>query len=500
MDKIQHSPLALPLLFLILGIGVVNEIFIAALLLLVGVIIALGHSNKIKINKSVVPLFLKTCFLAMGFFMLGKCLNLFQEESTIVIKSKTEINAINLSFTEGIRFSKKGAWAIASANIQGKECGALVNMDSVHGLEIEKGDAFNVFNLSVYPLVKEGRLPNAYEKYLIRKGLSMKLYLHEKSKIIVLKNDNSAYDIYNYAHQKIIQSPLSSDAKALLLSLLIGDRGYIDRDVKDQFGVLGVSHILSVSGLHVGIIYLIIVFLFGIFLHKRGIVTLILTLTLIWFYCWMVGFEAAVLRSALMFSIHAIGKYFGQENNLFHSTTVSALIILILFPSFLYDIGFQLTYGAMLGIIFVLPIFQRWINIESKWKKSVVDLLLLSLAVQITLLPFLIYYFQYLSTYFMISNLMVIPLIAIIMYAGIVFLITPYFKVLIVGINYLVDGLYFICEEMYSWPFSVFIIQENNLLSLTAYSLAISSLVLYHFQKLNAYLWIMLTLLILLFF
>jgi competence protein ComEC len=306
------------------------------------------------------------------------------------------------------------------------------------------------------------------------------------------KNKSWYYSAYNFAHQKIVLSALSSKSKALLLSLLIGDRGYIDKNTKEDYAVLGVSHILSVSGLHVGIVYFVVVWLLSLLFYKRSSIAVFLVLLVIWFYCWMVGFSPPVLRSALMFSLFVLASSAGRGASLWHSTCWSAFVILLLHPQYLYDIGFQLTYGAMLGIVFVMPVFSSWFIIKGLLWKSIVDLLLLSMAVQLTLLPFLIYYFEYVSLYFLLANLVIVPAVALVMYFGIVFVMasgrTLHF------LSFLLDQLVcfmdWFCAVLRAAPYTVVSLVLPDLLFWTSYALVLLFAAYYRYTRLNGFLYL----------
>jgi len=490
MTSIQRSPLVLPLLFFICGIGVSFILIVFLLLLLFLFFLALWHSQKLNINRFFCFSFLKSTILALLFFLLGYGIKELNKDSDFVLNSTIELPSSYLKFTNGVRFTKRGCWTTAQLIHNSLCLHVQVNMDSAKGKLLEKGDTFVLKSVRVYPLVKEGKEASGFEQYLLRQGVQAKLYVNDRCFSRINKNNNWQYMAYNSMHAKIVNSYLAANSKSLLLSLLIGDRGYIDKATKDNFSALGVSHILSVSGLHVGIIYVIIAFLIGLLWNKNAYIPLVIILLLIWFYCWMVGFEAAVLRSALMFSLHAIGNALGKKSALLHTTVLSAFIILVINPIFLYDIGFQLTYGAMLGIIFIMPIFQDVLKVKSPYLKPIVDLLLLSLAVQITLIPLLIFHFQNLPVYFMLANLLVVPAVALIMYAGILFLLIPENEVLDFTINMLLLINDSCCKMIGNWPYPMVYIVNDNLADFCFYTLGIANVVAYCGWKVNSFLWL----------
>jgi competence protein ComEC len=144
----------------------------------------------------------------------------------------------------------------------------------------------------------------------------------------------------------------------------------------------------------------------------------------------------------------------------------------------------------MLGIIFLMPLFQDALKIKSVYLKPVADLVLLSVAVQITLLPLLIYHFQTLPVYFVFANLLVVPAVALIMYAGILFLLLPENKTL----NFVVDILVMIndscCNMMCDWPYPMIYVNHQSLVDYSIYALSVVNLVMYYEWKVNAFLWL----------
>lgn len=490
MIRIQRSSLALPVIFFICGIGVHAFIFLSIAVTLFLLLVVLWHYQKVRLTLSFGNSFSKSIMLFLLFFSAGFLVNKMQNEQAFALKESVNMPLAKVRFTNGIRFTTRGAWTTAQLLCDSVEINLQVNLDSAKANLIERGDTFILKNVRLSLLVKEGKVASGFEEYLMRQGVMAKVYINDNCFVANKKNKSWKYLFYNYLHAKILHSKLTKNSKSMLLSLLIGDRGYINKATKNNFSALGVSHILSVSGLHVGIIYLILAFIISLVWNKHAYLSLTFILLFIWFYCWMVGFEAAVLRSALMFSLYAIGNSIGRKSTLLHTTALSALIILTINPSFLYDIGFQLTYGAMLGIIFILPIFQDKVSWQWAPLKAVSDLILLSIAVQITLLPFLIYHFQNLSVYFIFANLLVVPAVALIMYAGILFLAIPENEIL----NFIIDLLMMIndscCAWMGEWPYTMIYTSNISLLSLSLYSYIVVQLILYYSWKLNAFLWL----------
>ena len=204
----------------------------------------------------------------------------------------------------------------------------------------------------------------------------------------------------------ILNQHFKGQELALVQALILGDRSFLDAETTSAFGNSGAMHVLAVSGLHIGIILQMILFLlkgFSKFISKNK--ALIIALLLIWIYTFISGLSASVLRSTFMFSVLAIsqvsGKTYNQSNGLFFT----GFILLIINPFFLFDIGFQLSFLAMVGIFwFYQPISKIWF-IKNKWLRKVWEGTAVGLAAQITTVPLTLYYFHQFPNYFILTNI-----------------------------------------------------------------------------------------------
>ncbi|MCX6181019.1 MAG: ComEC/Rec2 family competence protein [Bacteroidetes bacterium] len=487
--KSQHSSVLLPLLCFIAGIGV-DEVFVFGVLFFIAATyLLLYFCDKVKFSKDTWGISIWSLIIGVLFFFLGRLNVEWNSPTGNPISDKVNYDSLQIKITDGLKFTERGCWTIAPAFNGANSFDVLLNLDSARGSSLQKGDTLLLRAISALPIIKAGKEPSKWDQYLLRQGIRAKIYIGGKTKLELKKNQSYLYLFYNLTHQKIISSSLSQKSKSLLLSLLIGDRGYVDKKTKEDYAVLGVSHILSVSGLHVGIIYIIISGVISLLLSKRSVLAVSVVLLLIWFYCWMVGFSPPVLRSALMFSLFVVGKSMGRKSALLHTTCLSAFVILLVNPLYLYDIGFQLTYAAMLGIIFVMPVFSEKWKVTNFVLKSVLDLVFLSVAVQITLLPFLIYYFEYLSVYFVVANLVIVPAVALLMYCGIVYVLLPVNDLLIYLLDSLVLFMDKFCEVLCNWPFTTFPIIVSSAVSWMFYAFGIVFLLQYRYYRLNAFLY-----------
>ena len=204
--------------------------------------------------------------------------------------------------------------------------------------------------------------------------------------------------------------------QAVLSALLLGIRTQVSPEVLNNYSVTGAMHILAVSGLHIGILYIV---LSWIFVFLRGKTKGVLIIAIIWLYSFITGFSPSVERAAIMFSMITIAKEFKLYANIYNTLAASAMISLILNPLDMYDIGFQLSYLAVLGIVYCNSLAKHVFEPRNKIVKYFWEIVYVSLSAQLFTLPLTIYYFGQFPTYFLFTNLVAIPVSFIAMILGI---------------------------------------------------------------------------------
>jgi competence protein ComEC len=215
-------------------------------------------------------------------------------------------------------------------------------------------------------------------------------------------------------------------------AMILGLRDDLDNDLVQAYSASGAIHVLSVSGLHVGVIFIVLAGMFG-FLKKKGNIGktsfVVIILGILWFYAFVTGLSSPVLRSTIMFSVITIAQTFQRDHNSYNTVAFSAFICLIISPFFVFNVGFQLSYLAVFGMIYFQPILNRLVDINKRknvlywlgdrlWKVSTV-----AVAAQIATLPITIYYFHQFPVYFLLANPVVILLSSIVLIGGLIFVI-----------------------------------------------------------------------------
>lgn len=290
-----------------------------------------------------------------------------------------------------------------------------IKKDSISKL-LSYGDRIAVAH-NFYP-VPPPKNPNEfdYKGYLLKKGIYAQGFVTNS----VIRNLGSERlnPILYYAFQvranasKIIDSIIPrKNENGIAKALLLGIREGLSTEIKKSYSSAGAMHVLAVSGLHVGIVYLLLKTLLSFLkgtLRGRRVIAL-LSIIIIWFYAIVTGLSPSVLRAATMFSIVAIGEINTTKGNVYNNLGFSAFILLMIDPYLIYSVGFQLSYAAVFGIVYLQPIlYRKWIApywlLDKIWSITCV-----SIAAQLATFPLVAHYFHQFPTYFLVSNLIVIP-------------------------------------------------------------------------------------------
>jgi competence protein ComEC len=264
-----------------------------------------------------------------------------------------------------------------------------------------------------------------YGKYLAYKSILAQMYLYEP--VSIGKHfDKDAFYYADALRSRILQNLKKADFKptelAVIAALILGQQQDISPEILHDYQFAGAIHILSVSGLHVGFILLFLNFALDRLANKRYVS--LLKLAIIWLSLWgfaiLAGLSPSVIRSVTMFSFVALGMHLKRQTNIFHTLLVSMLLILLFEPSFLFDIGFQLSYLALFFILWLQPIFLKLYLPKNKIMDYFWQLLTVSFAAQIGTLPLSLYYFHQFPGLFFVTNLIIIPFLGVIMGLGVV--------------------------------------------------------------------------------
>ncbi len=282
---------------------------------------------------------------------------------------------------------------------------------------------------------KPSKNPNQfdYSRYLADKQIYAQVYC-QKKEILVSKIIQK--DIWYYCaklHSRIIsnleKSNFNQAEMNVALALILGQQQEISQDIIQDYQYSGATHVLSVSGLHVGFIMLFIAFILKPIPNtKRGsffkLACIVISLA---GFAIISGLSPSVLRSVVMFSFLAIGNHLRRNGNIYHTLLVSILLILLFEPYFLFDVGFQLSYIALFFILWLQPILKDIYKPKNKVTIYIWEALTVSFAAQIGTLPLCLYYFHQFPGLFFVTNIIILPVLSFIMIAGIVVMIIAIF-------------------------------------------------------------------------
>lgn len=316
--------------------------------------------------------------------------------------------------------------------------------------EPEIGTNFEVFSKVIPNSIPKNPNQFDYGKYLEKQKVYAQVYT-DSTNIRKLKTDKTlyyyTYKIRNRILDNLQKSGFSEGELTILHALILGQKQDISPEILQTYQYAGAVHILSVSGLHVAYIYLFLNFVLKFIPnHKRGKrLKLFILLLSLWSFVLLAGMSPAIVRAVTMFSFVSVGAFLTRNTNIIYTLLVSMLIILLCNPSFLFDVGFQFSYLALFFIVWTKPMMDKFHTPTNKIKKYVWDIVTVSLAAQIGVLPLSLYYFNQFPTLFIITNLFVLFPLSVFMVYGVMlsvlalFGITNFYlsKIMEYGIKYI---------------------------------------------------------------
>lgn len=274
-----------------------------------------------------------------------------------------------------------------------------------------------------------------YAEYAAMQGFYHQVFLKDKDYIVLAgKEINPVWKVIYNSREfvlSVLRQNVSDDAKIIGIAeaLLIGYKEDLDKEIVQSYTNTGVVHIIAISGLHLGLIYISLVWLVEKlpYIRRSKWAKVLIILFCLWFFSLLTGAPPSVQRSAVMFTCIVIGKYFYRQASIFNSLASSGFILIWFNPFLLWDVGFQLSYLAVTGIILLQPRFSKWIympprslkkirNWPYNFAKGVWSLITASLAAQLFTMPLSLYYFHQMPLTFLFTNIMAVPLSTVILY------------------------------------------------------------------------------------
>ncbi len=296
----------------------------------------------------------------------------------------------------------------------------------VHSLKLDYGD--EIIMKADFKKIPAPQNPGEfnYQSFLAFHNVFEQAYIKEGSWVFSGNNGGNSLMHYsislrNSLLKTLTANHLQGDEFSVGAALLLGYTDKLDAEIISAYSSTGALHVLSVSGLHVAIIYIVFSWLL-FFMDKikyGSIIKALILIAFLWFYSMLTGLSPSVLRSAAMLSFIIIAKTFNRHTNVYNTLAASAFFLLLFNPYLIMDVGFQLSYLAVLGIVYIQPKIHKWLETDNWLLEQIWTITSVSIAAQIATFPLGLHYFHQFPNYFLISNFIVIPVSTVIMYSGI---------------------------------------------------------------------------------
>jgi competence protein ComEC len=322
-------------------------------------------------------------------------------------------------------------------------------------LQLQVDDELVIYTSAapIYPALNPHQFD--YQKYMQGLGVTDQIQLVEENYIL---ETNSATTIYGAAaatRNKIItklkKANFGEDELDIIQALLLGQRNDISADTYNDYKNAGAVHILAVSGLHIGVLLLLLQFLFRpleILPHGKKFKLAVIVI-LLWGFAFLAGLSASIIRAVTMFTFVAYALYLNRPSNTFNILALSMFFILLVFDAkLLFQVGFQMSYAAVFAIVWIYPLLQKFWSPKNIIFNKIWQLLAVSIAAQMGVLPISLFYFHQFPGLFFISNLLIVPALGVILGLGVLVIVLSI-------LNILPDLLVAIYNTLISWMNSV---------------------------------------------
>ncbi len=437
-------------------------------------------------------------FLAVFFFFLafwrysivfefddkeGRIDNYYDQELKVMVqvvsdverrvdRQRAEVRVFCAENREGETLDLKGKILLNTSNHPEINYGDYLEID---GRYIEPG-VFNGFDYNLY-LRKSGVLAVTYYPSLKKIDQDYNSCL-KSDRFFLIKN--FIYSLKNKI-SKQFDSNLSFESSAVLKAIILGDKSSLENESREKFSRAGISHIIAISGMHISLLSsLFLSFLLFLGLSRKK--SFYFTILFLVFYLILIGAPASACRASLMGSLSFLAVYMGRTGNTANALYFSAILLLLINPLLLSaDIGFQLSFLAVLAIIHVHPVIKDFLVSKVfrkiKINEAGLDIFSISLSVQIVLAPILIFNFEKFSLIAPLTNLLVLWLLPVLIALALLALITPFFFGFIYLIlDLIIKYILFVSDVSSSLPGAFVELSNWSLLSTVIYYLLLLSL------------------------
>lgn len=304
-----------------------------------------------------------------------------------------------------------------------------------------------------------------FQQYALFQGITHQAFLR-KGDFIITGHRSSVLQSLIHRIRSWVLSVLQTafpdkNERGLAEALLIGYKDELDKALVQSYTNTGVVHIIAISGLHLGLIYWLLVKLSRPMQRSRYLkwVRPLFIITGLWLFALLAGAQPSVLRSALMFTCIVLGESLSRKSSVYNSLAVSAFLLLCYHPYWLWDAGFQLSYAAIIGIVAFMKPLYRLFTIRNKLLDHIWQLNAVTLSAQVLTIPICVFHFHQFPVYFLLANFIAVPLSSLILLAEILICCTSFipFLVLLIGkaTAFLIRFMNTFVERVETLPFSV---------------------------------------------
>ncbi len=308
--------------------------------------------------------------------------------------------------------------------------------DSLHP-KLEYGSQLILCN-SLQPISNSGN-PGAfnYKQYCSFQGIYYQAFVTPKDYHVLNEENRNWFRSFVLNSREKVLTILRTYIKSkqelsVAEALLIGYRDDLDIELVQSYSNAGVVHIIAISGLHLGMIYGMLLWIFNLVkkLKWNRFIQPLTILIVLWLFTFIAGNTPSILRSAIMFTCIILGESLSKRTSIYNTLAVTAFLLLIIDPFYLWDVGFQLSFGAVLGIV----VFQKHIlnlfYFRNKLLKILWQLNAITLSAQVFTLPLVLYHFHQFPNFFLFTNLIIVPLSGIILFAEIFLLVVSFIPII----------------------------------------------------------------------
>lgn len=323
---------------------------------------------------------------------------------------------------------------INNLKISGKSILNLKKDSLNHTLKVDDVFIIKTSLRDVTPPLNPGQFN--YKKYLEKQYIYHQLFVTNDMLFNFTRSDQTVFGIANKIREhinfKLKKYSFKPDELAIINAILLGQRQNISEDVYTNYRNAGAIHILAISGLHIGIILIMLSsffkplerFRYGIYIKT------VLIILILWSFAIIAGLSASVTRAVSMFSIVAIGMHLKRPTNIYNTLAISIFVLLLFKPLFLFDVGFQLSYLAVFGIVSLNPTLDKLWRPKYWLFKKFWQTLTVTLSAQIGIIPISLFYFHQFPGLFFLTNLLIIPFLGIILGLGIIIILLAALNIL----------------------------------------------------------------------